>query len=266
MELVARARSQNDIVVVSIFVNPLEFSPGEHRQRYPRDLERDATMLRDAGVNILFVPDVEDMYPRPLKAFVDISELGDEIEGTIRPGHFAGVATVVCKLFNIVQPDRSYFGEKDFQQIAIVKRMVDDLSIPVEIVSVPIVRDVDGLAMSSRNIDLNFAERRSALVIPQALYLAERLVKDGITDVGEIERRLFDFLNAEPMVKPEFVAIRDADTLSRVEELDRPVVVALFVRVGRTRLIDNRVIFVGGRATSIAADPQQGVAKCESSP
>jgi pantoate--beta-alanine ligase len=248
MALVARARSQNDIVVASIFVNPLQFGPDEDLQRYPRDLARDATMLREAGVSILFAPGVEDMYQRALETVVEVPRLGSEMEGAVRPGHFSGVATVVCKLFNIVQPDRAYFGEKDFQQAVVIKRMVDDLSIPVEIVNVPTVRDVDGLAMSSRNIYLSSAERRTALVIPRALDVAELLVKDGLTDVSEIERRLLEFLKGEPMAKPEIVAVRDAETLCRVDKIDRPVVVALFVRVGLTRLLDNRVISVRGRA------------------
>lgn len=246
MELVARARAQNDIVVASIFVNPLQFGPDEDLQRYPRDLARDATMLREAGVSILFAPGVEDMFPQALETSVAVSRLSDEMEGAVRPGHFSGVATVVCKLFNMVQPDRAYFGEKDFQQVVIIKRMVDDLSIPVEIVSVPIVRDVDGLAMSSRNVYMSSAERRSALVVPRALDVAERLIKDGMTDASEIERRIVAFLEGERMAKPEIVAIRDAATLCRVDEIDGPVVVALFVRVGLTRLLDNRVISVSG--------------------
>lgn len=242
MALVARARSQNDIVVASIFVNPLQFGPDEDLHRYPRDLERDAKMLREAGVSILFAPGVEDMYPQALATVVDLPGLGSELEGAVRPGHFSGVSTVVAKLFNIVQPDRAYFGEKDFQQVVVIKRLVDDLSIPVEIVSVPTVRDIDGLAMSSRNVYLSPTERRTALVIPRALEMAETLVRDGLTDVKEIEKRLSEFLKSEPMVKPEIVAVRDAETLCRVDAIETSVVVALFVRVGMTRLLDNRVI------------------------
>ncbi|MBY3181939.1 MULTISPECIES: pantoate--beta-alanine ligase [Rhizobium] len=242
MELVSRARAENDIVVVSIFVNPLQFGPAEDLSKYPRDLERDAAMLRQAGVNFLFSPGVEDMYSRPMLTVVDVPDFGRELEGAVRPGHFAGVATVVCKLFNIVQPQIAYFGEKDYQQVVIIKRMVDDLALPVRVISVPTVRDGDGLALSSRNVYLSEAERRAAVIIPQTLDEAERLVADGLTDPVELEARLTGFLNREPLAKPEVVAVRDASTLQPVTSIADPVVVALFVRVGSTRLLDNRTI------------------------
>ncbi|MBY3048480.1 pantoate--beta-alanine ligase [Rhizobium laguerreae] len=242
MELVSRARAENDIVVVSIFVNPLQFGPAEDLSKYPRDLERDAAMLRQASVNFLFSPGVEDMYSRPMLTVVDVPDLGRELEGAVRPGHFAGVATVVCKLFNIVQPQIAYFGEKDYQQVVIIKRMVDDLALPVRVISVPTVRDGDGLALSSRNVYLSEAERRAAVIIPQTLDEAERLVADGLTDPVELEARLTGFLNREPLAKPEVVAVRDASTLQPVTSIADPVVVALFVRVGSTRLLDNRTI------------------------
>ncbi|MEH7911702.1 pantoate--beta-alanine ligase [Rhizobium laguerreae] len=242
MELVSRARAENDIVVVSIFVNPLQFGPTEDLSKYPRDLERDAAMLKQAGVNFLFSPGVEDMYSRPMLTVVDVPDLGRELEGAVRPGHFAGVATVVCKLFNIVQPQTAYFGEKDYQQVVIIKRMVDDLAVPVRVISVPTVRDSDGLALSSRNVYLSEAERRAAVIIPQTLDEAERLVADGLTDPVELEARLTAFLNREPLAKPEVVAVRDASTLQPVTSIADPVVVALFVRVGSTRLLDNRTI------------------------
>ncbi|MBY3465587.1 pantoate--beta-alanine ligase [Rhizobium laguerreae] len=242
MELVSRARAENDIVVVSIFVNPLQFGPAEDLSKYPRDLERDAAMLKQAGVNFLFSPGVEDMYSRPMLTVVDVPDLGRELEGAVRPGHFAGVATVVFKLFNIVQPQTAYFGEKDYQQVVIIKRMVDDLAVPVRVISVPTVRDSDGLALSSRNVYLSEAERRAAVIIPQTLDEAERLVADGLTDPVELEARLTAFLNREPLAKPEVVAVRDASTLQPVTSIADPVVVALFVRVGSTRLLDNRTI------------------------
>ncbi|MBY3191657.1 MULTISPECIES: pantoate--beta-alanine ligase [Rhizobium] len=242
MELVSRARAENDIVVVSIFVNPLQFSPAEDLSKYPRDLERDAAMLRQAGVNFLFSPGVEDMYPRPMLTVVDVPDLGRELEGAVRPGHFAGVATVVCKLFNIVQPQTAYFGEKDYQQVVIIKRMVDDLAVPVRVISVPTVRDSDGLALSSRNVYLSEAERRAAVIVPQTLDEAERLVAGGLTDPVDLEARLTAFLNREPLAKPEVVAVRDAATLQPVTSIADPVVVALFIRVGSTRLLDNRVV------------------------
>ncbi|MBX4926273.1 pantoate--beta-alanine ligase [Rhizobium binae] len=242
MQLVARARAENDIVVVSIFVNPLQFGPTEDLSKYPRDLARDSAMLKQAGVNFLFSPGVEDMYPRPMQTVVDLPDLGGELEGAVRPGHFAGVATVVSKLFNIVQPQTAYFGEKDYQQVVIIKRMVDDLAVPVRVIAVPTVRDGDGLALSSRNVYLSEAERRAAVIIPQTLDEAERLVAGGLADAGELEVKLTAFLNREPLAKPEVVAVRDASTLQPVTSITAPVVVALFVRVGSTRLLDNRIV------------------------
>jgi pantoate--beta-alanine ligase len=242
MELVSRARAENEIVVASIFVNPLQFGPAEDLSRYPRDLERDRAMLEAAGVDILFAPGVEDMYPQPMKTVVDVPELGCELEGAVRPGHFAGVATVVNKLFNIVQPRNAYFGEKDYQQVVIIKRMVDDLALPVRVVSVPTVRDADGLALSSRNVYLSEEERRAAVVVPRALDEAERLVAQGFTDPQVLKEKLVGFISREPLAKPEVVAVRDASTLQTVAKIDDPVVVALFVRIGTTKLLDNRVI------------------------
>ena len=242
MELVKRARAENEVVVASIFVNPLQFGPNEDLARYPRDLPRDSGMLEEAGVDILFAPDVQDMYPRPMETVVDVPGLGGELEGAVRPGHFAGVATVVCKLFNIVQPQAAYFGEKDYQQVIIIKRMVEDLALPVRVVAVPTVRDKDGLALSSRNVYLTEAERAAAVIVPQTLAEAERLVAAGLGDPNELEEKLRAFLAREPLAYTEVVAVRDASTLRPVSSIDEPVVVALFVRFGSTRLLDNRVI------------------------
>jgi len=199
-------------------------------------------MLDEAGVEFLFAPGVEDMYPQPMKTVVDVPDLGCELEGAVRPGHFAGVATVVCKLFNIVQPQAAYFGEKDYQQVVIVRRMVDDLALPVRVISVPTVRDKDGLALSSRNVYLSETERRAAAVIPNALNEAERLVSQGLADPRVLEEKLVGFIAREPLAKVEVVAVRDASTLQQVAKIEAPVVVALFVRVGTTKLLDNRVI------------------------
>ena len=242
MELVKRARAENEVVVASIFVNPLQFGPNEDLARYPRDLPRDSDMLEEAGVDILFAPGVEDMYPRPMETVVDVPGLGGELEGAVRPGHFAGVATVVCKLFNIVQPQAAYFGKKDYQQVIIIKRMVEDLALPVRVVAVPTVRDKDGLALSSRNVYLTEAERAAAVIVPQTLAEAERLVAAGLGDPNELEEKLRAFLAREPLAYTEVVAVRDASTLRPVSSIDEPVVVALFVRFGSTRLLDNRVI------------------------
>lgn len=243
MELVRRARERNDVVVASIFVNPLQFGPNEDLSKYPRDLARDQAMLEEGGVAFLFSPGVTDMYPRPMEAVVDVPKLGSELEGSVRPGHFAGVATVVTKLFNIVQPDRAYFGEKDFQQLQIIRRMVEDLAQPVEIIGVPTVREADGLACSSRNVYLTAEERKAAAIVPKALAEAERLIASGMTDVSEVEKAVTAFLAAEPLARPEVVALRDPDTLETLHAIgDKPVLLLLFVRFGTTKLLDNCVI------------------------
>jgi pantoate--beta-alanine ligase len=243
MELARRALGENDIVVATIFVNPLQFGANEDLARYPRDLARDQSMLEEAGVHYLFAPGVADMYPRPMETVVDVPKLGGQLEGSVRPGHFAGVATVVTKLFNIAQPDRAYFGEKDFQQLTIIRRMAEDLAQPVEVVGVPTVREADGLACSSRNVYLSGAQRAAAVVVPRALAEAERLIREGETDAARLEAALAGFIAAEPLAEPEVVAIRDPETLGVIREIgDKPVLLLLFVRFGSTKLLDNRVI------------------------
>ncbi|MBB6260636.1 pantoate--beta-alanine ligase [Paenochrobactrum gallinarii] len=242
MELVRHARENNDFTVVSVFLNPLQFGANEDLSKYPRDLERDASLLSAGGVDVLFAPAVAEIYPQPMQTVVDVPTLGAQLEGEVRPGHFAGVTTVVAKLFNIVQPDHAYFGEKDFQQVVIIKRMVEDLLIPVEVVAVPTVREVDGLAYSSRNSYLSEAERQAAIIVPQALQLAEKLIAEGKLDAAGLEQTLTDFIKAEPLAVPEVVAVRNPHTLERVSSLDgAELLVALFVRVGTTKLLDNRV-------------------------
>lgn len=242
MALVRHSKAENDVTVVSIFVNPLQFGAGEDLQGYPRDLVHDSAMLTAAKVDYLFAPDVEDMYPQPMKTVVDVPALGAQLEGAVRPGHFAGVATVVTKLFNIVQPDAAYFGEKDYQQVTIIRRMVEDLAQPVRIVPVETVREEDGLACSSRNVHLSAEERKAASILPRALDEAERLWHSGRTDPTEIEAAIMAFLRSEPLAEPEVVALRNPDTLQPVERIGGPVLVLLFVRFGRTRLLDNRVL------------------------
>ncbi|MDQ0320922.1 pantoate--beta-alanine ligase [Pararhizobium capsulatum DSM 1112] len=243
MELVARARASSDIVVVSLFVNPLQFGANEDLAKYPRNLERDEAMLVEGGVDFLFAPGVKDMYPRPMEAVVDVPTLGSELEGSVRPGHFAGVATVVTKLFNIIQPDRAFFGEKDFQQLQLIRRMVADLAQPVEVIGVPTVREADGLACSSRNVYLTPEERAAAAIVPKALDEASRLVAEGVTDVGALELAISEFIDTEPLAKPEVIAIRDPETLRIVSEIgEKPVLLLLFIRFGSTKLLDNRVI------------------------
>lgn len=242
LSLVGRAKSENDVTVVSIFVNPLQFGKNEDLEKYPRDLARDSAMLEEAGVDFLFAPGVEDMYPEPMQTVVDLPKLGSELEGEARPGHFAGVATVVTKLFNIVQPDAAYFGEKDYQQVTIIQKMVEDLAQPVRVVPVPTVRESDGLACSSRNVYLSPAERAAAVIVPKTLAEAERLLLTGIRDVATLEARLIDFLRTEPLAEPEVVAIRDPRTLERIETVQGNALVLLYVRFGKTKLLDNRII------------------------
>lgn len=243
LELVARARSENDVSVVSIFVNPLQFGANEDLAAYPRNLARDSALLEEAGADFLFAPEVADMYPRPMETVVDVPTLGSELEGSVRPGHFAGVATVVTKLFNIVGPDAAYFGEKDYQQVAVIRRMVEDLAQPVRIVPVPTVREDDGLACSSRNVYLSTEERAAAVIVPKTLAEAERLHAGGIATAAELEAALTRFAETEPRAVPEVIAVRDPDTLAPLTGIaGRPVLVLLFIRIGKTRLLDNRVI------------------------
>lgn len=242
LSLVSRSKGENAVTVVSIFVNPLQFGKNEDLEKYPRDLDRDAALLREAGVDFLFAPPVSEMYPEPMQTVVDLPKLGSELEGEARPGHFAGVATVVTKLFNIVQPDAAYFGEKDYQQVTIIQKMVEDLAQPVRIVPVSTVREADGLACSSRNVYLSPAERAAAVIVPKTLAEAERLLLTGIRDVAVLEAKLLDFLRTEPLAEPEVVAIRDPQTLERIETVNGRALVLLYVRFGKTKLLDNRII------------------------
>ncbi len=243
LELVRRSREDNDVTVVSIFVNPLQFGANEDLDKYPRDLERDANLLRNADVDFLFAPAVSDMCPRPMQTLVDVPALGNQMEGEARPGHFAGVATVVSKLFNIVGSDAAYFGEKDFQQLVIIRRMVDDMAIPVRVVGVETVREDDGLACSSRNVYLTAEQRAAAIIVPKALDEAERLYRSGVDDPEALEVAIRAFIASEPLATVEVLALRDPQTLERLETVQgRPLLVALFVRFGNTKLLDNRVI------------------------
>ena len=239
LTLVGRAKAENAVTVVSIFVNPLQFGANEDLAKYPRDLERDSALLVEAGVDFLFAPGVTDMYPQPMETVVDVPKLGSELEGAARPGHFAGVATVVTKLFNIVQPDAAYFGEKDYQQVAIIRRMVEDLAQPVRVVAVPTVREADGLACSSRNVYLTPAERAAAVIVPRALDEAARLIRSGIADTAILEQMIADFIRTEPLAEPEVVALRHPETLVGTDHIAGPVLLLLFVRIGHTRLLDN---------------------------
>lgn len=244
--LVDHARADTDIVVTSIFVNPLQFGPNEDFARYPRDLDADRQLLAAHGADIVFAPSVEEMYPRPIATHIEVDSLSARLEGERRPGHFRGVATVVGKLFNIVQPDRAYFGEKDYQQLQVIRRMVADLSFPLEIVGVPTVRDRDGVALSSRNVYLSPVERSAAPVLSGSLAAAAEAIGGGAVDPLEIEAVIRRALAVEPMAEPDLVAVTAADTLEPVDPKVPPPAIALMiaVRIGRTRLIDQRVVAV----------------------
>jgi pantoate--beta-alanine ligase len=239
MELVKLSKLQNEVTVVSIYVNPIQFGVGEDYERYPRDLERDLAMCEEAGVDVVFAPEDQEMYPQLPSVKIDIPGLTDRLEGAYRPGHFNGVAIVVLKLLHIVQPDRAYFGEKDYQQLKVVERLVKDLSLPVEIVPVPTVREEDGLACSSRNVYLSPEERQSALAIYRSFLLAQKLFQSGNTDANLLKEAIKDFLSKHPHVrKIDYVEITDEELnpVEEVKEGDR-ILVALYV--GNTRLIDN---------------------------
>ena len=237
--LVRRAREENASTAVSIFVNPAQFGPGEDYTRYPRDLQADLALLREGGVDLVFTPTAEEVYPAGFDRWVEPGALGTRLEGASRPGHFRGVCTVVLKLFNLFQPDRAYFGEKDGQQILVVEAMARDLNTGVEIVRVPTVRADDGLALSSRNVRLSPEERRAATVLWRALCLARRQFEDDVRDAGSMRRQMEECIAAEPLATTDYVSIADATTLEELDSVDRPALVSLAVWVGATRLIDN---------------------------
>jgi pantoate--beta-alanine ligase len=239
LALVKRARAENSTAIVSIYVNPTQFGPREDFGAYPRDFNRDLELLRKGGVGIVFVPSDGEMYPPEFSSWVDVEKVTERLEGASRPGHFRGVATVVAKLFNIVQPTRAYFGQKDAQQVVVIKRMVADLNMNLEVVVVPTVREGDGLAMSSRNIYLGPKERQAATVLFKALTLARQSGRGGEKDAEKIRRQMTSLIQKEPLAQIDYVSIADAETLEELNLLDRPAVASLAVRIGKTRLIDN---------------------------
>jgi len=239
LALVKQARVENSAVIVSIYVNPSQFGPREDFGAYPRELDRDLELLRGEGVDIVFVPSDDEMYPPEFSSWVDVEKVTERLEGASRPGHFRGVATVVTKLFNIVQPTKAYFGQKDAQQAVVIKRMVADLNMEIEIVVVPTVRESDGLAMSSRNIYLSPGERQAATILFKALNLARQLSQGGEKDAGKLRRQLTSLIQKEPLAQIDYVSIADAETLEELNLLDRPALASLAVRIGKTRLIDN---------------------------
>ncbi|MSP37842.1 MAG: pantoate--beta-alanine ligase [Deltaproteobacteria bacterium] len=240
--LMRDARLRGDSVVASIFVNPTQFAPGEDFAAYPRDFERDRQMLDAEGVDVLFHPAAAEIYPTGAETFVQVEKLSLPLCGAVRAGHFRGVATVVAKLLNIVQPHTAIFGEKDFQQLQVIRRMARDLLLDVEIVGHPIVREADGLAMSSRNFYLTATERQAAVCLSRALCKAERLLRRGETAATAIVNLVSAELAKEPLAQVEYVQLCDAETLDAVADVHAPAVLALAVRIGKARLIDNRVL------------------------
>ena len=235
--LIDAARKENDRVVVSIFVNPMQFGPTEDLESYPRDLKKDAALCEAAGVDIIFHPEPEDMYHDP-HAFVSIDTLSDTLCGKTRPIHFKGVCTVVSKLFNIVTPDRAYFGQKDAQQLAIIRKMVQDLNFDIQIVGCPIIREEDGLAKSSRNTYLSEEERKAALCLSRAVKAGQDIICKGIK-AEEVLTKMREIIEAEPLAKIDYVSMVDALDMQPVEIVEKDVLVAMAVYIGKTRLIDN---------------------------
>lgn len=242
--LVRAARRECDLVVVSIFVNPLQFAPGEDLAAYPRDLDHDLAVIGEAGGDLVFHPDVDEMYPEPVATTVTVAALGDRFEGASRPTHFAGVATVVAKLFSIIGPCRAYFGEKDYQQFCIVRRLAADLSLPVAVVGVPTAREPDGLAMSSRNVYLTPTERAAAPVLYAALQAGRDLVLGGERDRDRVEAEMRSVVAAEPLVDLDYAAAVDASDMTSPDVLVGDVRLLIAGRLGRPRLLDNLAVSV----------------------
>lgn len=242
--LIERAVQENDRVVVSIFVNPIQFAPNEDLETYPRDLEKDSILCNDTGADLIFHPQPEEMYPNGFSTQVVMNNLTAELCGKTRPTHFGGVCTVVGKLFNIVAPNRAYFGEKDAQQLAIIKRMVKDLNFDIEIVGCPIIRESDGLAKSSRNTYLNEQERKAALILSKSISLGKTMVANGERSSAAIIKAMTDLINTEPLAKIDYVSIVNAETIKPVDKLNGEILAAVAVYIGKTRLIDNFMMTV----------------------
>lgn len=240
--LIDAAEKENDRVVVSIFVNPMQFGPNEDLESYPRDLEKDAKLCEEAGVDLIFHPQPEEMYEPGFCSYVDMNGLTSQLCGKSRPVHFRGVQTVVLKLLHIVTPDRAYFGQKDAQQLAVIRRMVRDLNVGTEIVGCPIVREADGLAKSSRNTYLNTQERRAALVLSRSLEAGKALIGAGETDAQVLRQAITQEIEKEPMAKIDYVDVVDFETITPIEKIEGPVLVAIAVWIGKTRLIDNFIV------------------------
>ena len=240
--LIKKAVEENDRVVASVFVNPTQFGPTEDLESYPRDFDKDCALCESIGVNLVFHPEPEEMYAPDFCTWVDMDVLSKTLCGKSRPIHFRGVCTVVSKLFNIVTPDRAYFGQKDAQQLAIIRRMVRDLNMDIEIVGCPIVREEDGLAKSSRNTYLNEEERAAALILSKAVFLGQKMVADGETDTAVIKKAMIEKVESEPLAKIDYVEIVDGLSMQPVDKIEGSILAAMAVYIGKTRLIDNFII------------------------
>lgn len=239
--LIDRAVKENDRVVVSVFVNPMQFGPTEDLASYPRDLERDAALCEEAGAALIFHPDPENMYASDFSSFIDMNTLTKGLCGKTRPIHFRGVCTVVGKLFNIVQPDKAYFGQKDAQQLAVIRHMVRDLNFNLEVVGCPIIREEDGLAKSSRNTYLNEEERQAALILSKGLSKGQALIEAGERDTAVVKQAITEMIETEPLARIDYVELVDWNTLEPVEKIEGDVLNAIAVYIGKTRLIDNHI-------------------------
>jgi len=241
-ELVRRANADCKSVVASIFVNPTQFGPKEDFATYPRDPDRDLYFLKEMKTDVVFMPDADEMYPPGCNTWVEVGGLTEQMEGAVRPGHFRGVATVVAKLFNIVEPDLAYFGQKDAQQLVVISKMASDLNTRARIIAVPTVREIDGLAMSSRNVYLDEEDREAAPVIFQALTRAQKLHKKGERDAGTLRREMTDLIQGEPRASIDYISIANPVTLEEIDNIDGKTLISLAVRFGNTRLIDALVL------------------------
>ena len=240
--LIKRSASENDCTVVSVFVNPIQFGPNEDLEAYPRDLNRDMKAVEEAGGDIIFNPEPSEMYPGHFTSFIDTTETTELLCGAVRPIHFRGVCTVVGKLFNIVMPDRAYFGQKDAQQLATVKRFVRDLNFPLDIVACPIIREIDGLAKSSRNTYLNPEERKAALILSQSLKKGKEAIDNGERDSQKVISIIRENLEKEPLARIDYVEVVDFENIQRIARIEGETLVAIAVYIGKTRLIDNFIV------------------------
>ena len=244
LSLIRAAKKENALVIVSIFVNPTQFGVGEDFEAYPRDLDTDAALSKSAGADVIFCPSISEMYPESYQTYVEVTEITNKLCGKSRPTHFKGVTTVVNKLFNIVEPHKAYFGQKDAQQLAVIQKMVRDLNMNIEIIPCPIVRDADGLAMSSRNTYLTPEQRDAALVLSKSLFFAKDMISKGCKDAVEIKEMMIKIITSEPLAVIDYIEIVDALSLNDIETLKGKVLIALAVKLGRTRLIDNILVEV----------------------